>query len=176
MFYIVVGVVLVFLGWMQAPYMQMMRNKKEARSHWARIHSALKARAGAILRVMEIAAGCGVLEPEMEQLYDLDGGCIASEDRDVTALSAEESVPIFDRLAEKLNAVENVRADAEYQPLLDEIWELEETVEGLAERFNCNIEAYNQVIAAPKYAVRMKLLKPEAARDFQLDRFIPQTN
>ncbi len=163
-FYIVFGFILVVMGWLEFAYSKLMRRKREATEKWGKIEAMLKARASAVLELLESVSDQGMIEPEMEILFELRGGYLFSQDRDQIAEIAERTTPILYSLLEKLKT-KNISTS-----LIEEILEMDEEIEVMAENFNKYVYLHNEIIGWKKYKLQIMVLRPNMLRDFILKR------
>ena len=158
------GVILVIVGWLEFAYAKLMRFKRESRENWMKIESMLKARAASILTLLEEIHEEGILEPEMEAIFDLGGGLCQSEDRDQIAEQSEKVTPLLYSLFEKLNR------KGSHSVAVEEIKEMDLELVNMSRRFNESIQAHNDIIRLKKYKFQIMILRPEVLRDFQINR------
>ncbi len=163
-FYIVFGFILVVMGWLEFAYSKLMRRKREATENWGKIETMIKARASSVLKLLEAVSDQGIIEPEMEILFELKGGYLYSEDRDQIAEIAEKTTPILYAFLEKLKA-KNIS-----DSLIGEILEMDEELEVMAANFNKYIYLHNEIVGWKKYKFQIMVLRPNLMRDFKLKR------
>lgn len=164
-FLIVIGAVLVLLGWMELAYAKLMRFKREARQSWLRVAALLQTRGEAVLSLLAFLDSRGIRVPEMEALYDSGGGFVRSEDRDRQMEAAGESAELLSALLSRPGVKEALETEAGRQ-LLEELAETEETLSLSAERFNENIRRHNEIIGMKKYRLQIRILKPSPLKEF----------
>lgn len=165
-FYIVFGFILFVMGWLEFAYSKLMRRKREATENWGKIEAMIKARASSVLKLMETASDQGIIEPEMEILFELKGGYLFSEDRDQVAEIAEKTTPFLYSLIEKLK-IKNIGTS-----IIAEILEIDEELEVMAASFNKYVYLHNEIIVWKKYKLQIMVLRPNPLRDFLLKREI----
>lgn len=164
MFEIVVGVILVVIGWMEFAYAKLMRFKREARTNWIKVDAMLKARSRTALNLLEALRERDILEPEMGEIFELDGGYRETEDRDIKAELSEKVTPHLYSLLNKL------KVSGLVLPEIEEILENDAELEKMAEKYNESIRAHNAIIDLKKYKYQIMLLRPNRLRDFELKR------
>ena len=166
MFEIVVGTILVVIGWIEFAYAKLMRYKREARNSWPKLEALIKARSGAILKLLEKVAEKGIFEEEMEKLFDQNGGFIDSRDREKVSEAAELSTPTLYSLLEKLKPIEELKDE------VDEILEMNDELEVMSKTYNESIKNHNNIIDMKKYKYQILLLNPEKLKDFDINRYM----
>lgn len=164
MFEFVIGIVLVIVGWLQFAYGKLMRFKKEARTAWIRIEVLVKARAEALLDLLEMLDEKGVQEPEMAEIYEMNGGYRPSQDREDISELAEEVTPFAYSLFKKC------REAGLLEDEIREIKEMDEELRKMGESYNRSIYNHNDIIGWKKYRLQILVLKPQILKDFVLDR------
>jgi len=164
MFEIIIGIILVIVGWLQFAYGKLMRFKREARTAWVRIEVMIKARAAALLNLLELLDEKGIQEPEMAEIFEMDGGYRPSQDREDISALAEEVTPYVYSLFEKC------RAEGILEEEIQEIEEMDEELLKMAESYNKSIYAHNDIIGWKKYRLQIMVLKPQVLKDFLLHR------
>ena len=167
-FYIVFGFILFVMGWLEFAYSKLMRRKREAGENWGKIESMLKARASAVLELLEAVSDQGMIEPEMEILFELKGGYLPSADRDHVAEIAEKTTPFLYALVEKL-PTKNI-SSPKIAEIIGEIREMDEELEIMASSFNKFVYLHNEIIGWKKYKLQIMVLRPNLLRDFILKR------
>lgn len=155
---------MVVIGWMEFAYAKLMRYKREARTAWIKIDAMLKARSTAALSLLEDAEKLGILEPEMAEIFELDGGYTQEGDREKASEYAEKVTPHLYSLMEKFERADVLRDEVQ------EILEMDLELEKMATPYNGSVRAHNDIIGLKKYKYQIALLKPDMLRDFQLKR------
>lgn len=164
MFDIVLGVALVIFGWMELAYAKLMRFKKEARGKWGKMDTMLKARGEALLELLETLDQMGVHEPEMVEIYGMEGGYRPSPDREDITQLAEDVTPYAYSLFEKCREAELLLEQISF------IQEMDEEVEKMADSYNQSIYAHNEIIGLKRYRWQNRILHPQILKDFILTR------
>lgn len=167
-FYIVFGFILFVMGWLEFAYSKLMRRKREAGENWGKIESMLKARASAVLELLEAVSAQVIIDPEMEILFELKGGYLATSDRDHVAEIAEKTTPYLYALLEKISA-SNI-ASPKITEIIGAILEMDEELEVMAGSFNKYVYLHNEIIGWKKYKLQIMVLRPNPLRDFKLKR------
>lgn len=164
MFEVIIGIILVIVGWLQFAYGKLMRFKKEARTSWVRIEVMIRARAEALMELLELLDEKAVQETEMAEIFEMDGGYRPSQDREDISALAEAVTPhaysLFKKCREAGILEEEIR----------EIEEMDEELEKMAEGYNKSIHSHNDIIGWKKYRLQIMVLKPQVLKDFVLRR------
>lgn len=164
MFEIIIGIILVIVGWLQFAYGKLMRFKREARTNWVRIEVMIRARAEALLELLTLLDEKGIQEPEMAEIFEMDGGYRPSEDREEISTLAEEVTPYAYSLFKKCRDAGMLEEE------IQEIEEMDEELEKMAEGYNRSIHSHNDIIGWKKYRLQIMILKPQVLKDFVLHR------
>lgn len=164
MFEIIIGIILVIVGWLQFAYGKLMRFKREARTSWVRIEVMIRARAEALLELLTLLDEKGIQEPEMAEIFEMDGGYRPSEDREEISTLAEEVTPYAYSLFKKCRDAGMLEEE------IQEIEEMDEELEKMAEGYNRSIHSHNDIIGWKKYRLQIMILKPQVLKDFVLHR------
>lgn len=164
MFEIIIGTILVIVGWLQFAYGKLMRFKREARTSWVRIEVMIRARAEALLELLTLLDEKGIQEPEMAEIFEMDGGYRPSEDREDISTLAEEVTPYAYSLFKKCRDAGMLEEE------IQEIEEMDEELEKMAEGYNRSIHSHNDIIGWKKYRLQIMILKPQVLKDFVLHR------
>lgn len=164
MFEIIIGIILVIVGWLQFAYGKLMRFKREARTNWVRIEVMIRARAEALLELLTLLDEKGIQEPEMAEIFEMDGGYRPSEDREDISTLAEEVTPYAYSLFKKCRDAGMLEEE------IQEIEEMDEELEKMAEGYNRSIHSHNDIIGWKKYRLQIMILKPQVLKDFVLHR------
>ncbi|QOX64248.1 hypothetical protein FRZ06_13315 [Anoxybacterium hadale] len=159
MLYIILGIIMVFLAWMQAAYGKMQKYKNEARTLWIRIDSLLQTRSQYILQLLELADDYGLKAAELlSELFDLGGGYCKSDDREVTSAQAEAATPLIDKLLLLADDSVDMKEDSSYLELKNELKDVEEEIELQSEKYNQFIDLYNRHIETPSLRIQFSIL------------------
>ena len=159
MFYIILGIIMVFLAWMQAAYGKMQKYKNEARTQWIRIDSLLQTRAQYVLQLLELADEYGLDAGDLlAKLFDLGGGYSKSDDREIVSEQAEEATPLIDKLIQQADSNVDMKDDSAYLELMTELKEVEEEIELQSERYNHFIDLYNRHLETPSLRLQFSIL------------------
>ena len=164
MFELIIGIILVIVGWLQFAYGKLMRFKREARTAWVRIEVMIRARAEALLELLTLLDEKGIQEPEMAEIFEMDGGYRPSEDREDISTLAEEVTPYAYSLFKKCRDAGMLEEE------IQEIEEMDEELEKMAEGYNRSIHSHNDIIGWKKYRLQIMILKPQVLKDFVLHR------
>ena len=167
-FYFVFGFILFLMGWLEFALSKLMRRKREATENWGKIEAMLKARANSVLKLLEAVSDQGIIEPEMEILFELKGGYLPSADRDHVAEIAEKTTPFLYALLEKL-PTKNIPSP-KIAEIIGEIQEMDEELDVMANTFNKYVYLHNEIIGWKKYKLQIMILRPNPLRDFILNR------
>ena len=159
MLYVILGIIMVFLAWMQAAYGKMQKYKNEARNQWVRIDALLQTRSQYILQLLELIGEYELDKGEVPaEIYELGGGYFKSEDREIISEYAEAVTPLMDSLLELTDKHSNLNADPAYLELKTELAEIEEEIDLQSERYNHSIDLYNRHIESPGLKLQIALL------------------
>ncbi|MDF2656556.1 MAG: LemA family [Bacillota bacterium] len=159
MLYIILGIIMVFLAWMQAAYGKMQKFKNEARTQWVRIDSLLQTRSRYVLQLLETAGDYGLDAADLlAELFDLGGGYCKSDDREVISAQAEAATPLIDKLLALAGRSLDIKDDPAYLEIKNTLQEVEEEIELQSERYNHSIDLYNRHIETPSLRLQFSLL------------------
>jgi len=106
----------------------------------------------------------GIQEPEMAEIFEMDGGYRPSEDREDISTLAEEVTPYAYSLFKKCRDAGMLEEE------IQEIEEMDEELEKMAEGYNRSIHSHNDIIGWKKYRLQIMILKPQVLKDFVLHR------
>lgn len=166
MFEVVLGIILVFIGWMEFAYAKLMRYKREARTNWMKIEGMLKGRSILVNQLLDEMHDLGISEIEMEQLFDMNYGYIKLDDREKMSKLAEEATKVIYSFLKKLE-VANIKSET-----ISDLLEIDQEIEKMEATYNRSIMLHNEIIDMKKYKFQIKLLKPDYLKDFKLKRHI----
>lgn len=159
MLYIILGIIMVFLAWMQAAYGKMQKFKNEARTQWVRIDSLLQTRSRYVLQLLELAGDYGLDAADLlAELFDLGGGYCKSDDREVISAQAEAATPLIDKLLALADRSLDIKDDPAYLEIKNTLQEAEEEIELQSDRYNHSIDLYNRHIENPSLRLQFSLL------------------
>ncbi len=145
MLYIILGIIMVFIAWMQAAMGNLQKHKKDARAQWVRVDALLKTRSQYILELLETADEKGLEEADLlAEIYELGGGYCQSEDREIISEYAENVTPLVDRLLTLAHGYPDLKDDRRFRELEENLTELEEEIDVQSEKYNRFIGLYNE--------------------------------
>jgi hypothetical protein len=159
MLYIILGIIMVFMAWMQAAMGKLQKYKKDAREQWVRVDALLQTRSRYILDLLELADQSGLEAGDLlAEIYELGGGYCQSDDREVISEQAENVTPLLDRLLTLAREYPALGNEEVFQELSDNLTELEEEIEIQSSRYNHFIDLYNEHRERPGIRLQMAIL------------------
>lgn len=159
MLYIILGIIMIFMAWMQAAMGKLQKHKKDARAQWIRVDALLQTRSRYILELLELADGKGLDATDLlAEIYELGGGYCRSDDREIISEYAENVTPLLDQLLALAHEYPEMNDDEDFQELEDKLMDLEEEVDIQSTRYNHFIDLYNEHRERPGLRLQMTIL------------------
>lgn len=159
MLYVILGIIMIFMAWMQAAMGKLQKHKKDARAQWVRVDALLQTRSQYITELLELADEKGLEARDLlAEIYELGGGYCRSDDREIISEYAENVTPLLDQLLALAHEYPALNDDEEFQELEEKLAELEEEIDIQSTRYNHFIDLYNEHRQKPSIRLQMAIL------------------